>query len=76
MKKLDYGEAKLQEVIKTLVELQVEFVCLDDSIDIQIPDNITYKKVQFELRKIRGKKPPLGEQFNHTDSILSLFSIR
>ena len=78
MRKLDYHDPKLMEIIQMLTELQYTFRAEADGIDIQVPSKPEYRKLQHELHKIfhTYQKPPLSQQFDHSSNTLTLFDPR
>ena len=77
MRKLNYQEPKVQELIEVLQDLKFEFEKCKDSLDVKVSRD-TKKVLSHELSKINGmhKTPPLSSSYDEASGVVSVFDSR
>lgn len=77
MRKLNYQDLKLQELLEVLEALGFTWTKQKDSIDINVSRE-SRKILNHELSRINGlhKTPPLATQFDEALGIVSVFDSR
>ena len=78
MRKINYSEPKINDLLEVLKDLGYATEKLKDSIDIPNADRNDKKKISHELSKLNGeyRALPLAMSFNETDRIVSIFDQR
>jgi hypothetical protein len=77
MRKINYSDAKIQELMSVLASLDFIVEKQKDSIDVHVTS--VFKKVlMHELSRVNGvyKTPPLTTQFDEKNMIVSIFDSR
>ena len=77
MRKVNYAEPKLLELLETLDALGFKYEKTKESLDIFV-DSTSKRVLGHELSRINGlhKKPPLTSQYDESSKVVSLFDQR
>lgn len=77
MRKLNYQEPKVQELLEVLEALGFTIIKCKDSLDITVTRE-SRKVLNHELSRVNGiyKTPPLATQYDEASGIVSVFDSR
>jgi hypothetical protein len=77
MRKLNYQDEKIQELVQVLTDLNFSFTKEIDSVDVSVSSS-SKKQVAHELHKLQVlyKQPALAMQYDEGNSIVSIFDQR
>lgn len=77
MRKINYSEPKLQELLETLDALGFHYTKTKESLDVSV-DSSSKRVLGHELSRLNGlyKTPPIMSQFDEASKIVSLFDQR
>ncbi len=78
MRKLDYGQEKVHDLLEILDALGFHYEKLKDSLEITISAPTQRKMLAHELSKSNDgmKTPPLSYSFDAESSVISVFDSR